>query len=168
MAREHDQGAQSVGEPLDMDLDQVCAEALELLSARIPNRLSSKFRCEVMGPGRSGEFAAALKRAVERCVEWRGEEYGALALWSTDGCKSAWASALEAERDRWRMMVGDMKKVYCMLRSFELGLHVNVTSAEYSSMANGTASFKALRSMARRQRVVHGIDRWCRELSGWL
>ena len=141
----------------ELDLELTCKDALATLTraAGIPVSLSDHFRVDVMGTGTLVQFAPLLKMAVEQRVEWRGQSFLTnflrLADWSPDDCAIAWAAASDAERNRWRVMVTDMRKVYCMIREYELG---QITDPVAWRLVDGVmrdgfrASFSAVRRVA--------------------
>ena len=91
-------------------------------------------------------------------VVWRGNEYAPLHEWSTGARNLAWGAASEDERERWAMAVGDLCRAYCVLREFERGT-LKCEAHLLAKIANGTASFTAVRRAARQHAKQSSMDR---------
>ena len=135
-------------------MEAVCDAALDTLMVAqlVPSKLSNDFRTDVMGQGCLHDFAPRLKAAVEQPFKWRGQQCARIADWSSQACAVAWAAASKKERNCWRIMITDMRKVYYLIRAFECGVFA-ADDARSSAVravmsAQGAASFSVVRKAA--------------------
>ena len=139
----------------ELELKELLAQLADT-ELEIPAALSASFRADVVGLGCMHSFAPRLKAAIEEGVEWRGQLYLPIAEWSPEACKRAWAAASEKERARWRVMICDMRLVYCGIREFERG-NLMYDCAAHDAMASGELSWKGTREVAKHHALSIGI-----------